>query len=219
MVKRILVVVPDGADDLEVAPFVEIPGWTKVIEDIERVDVKIAGWDEKVHMFHGLTIVPDLMIGEVRIDDYDAICIPGGWGGTKYFEQAHSPQFLDLLKAAHARGKLIATACNGILAVGEAGLLKGRKATAYTGESCEYCVEIRKRIEGYGAHWREESLVTDKNVISTIGPAVGAEDALRLMEKLIGAKAVRRIVSMMMYDTVKPGELRYTFPKSKKRIS
>jgi 4-methyl-5(b-hydroxyethyl)-thiazole monophosphate biosynthesis len=218
MTKKILVVVPDGADDMEVVPFIEIPSWTKIIEDLERVDVKIAAWDNPAHMYHGMTIIPDMMIDDVKIDEYDAICIPGGWGGTKYFEQVHSKKFLEMVKQAHKKGKYIATACNGILTPGEAGVLKGKKATAYTSDVCEYCVEISERIEGYGAKFTEQALVESGGIFSSIGPSVGDEDAFNLIEKLIGEEAARKIADTMMYNAVKPKELKYTFPTASRPI-
>lgn len=218
MTKNIVVVVPDGADDMEVVPFIEIPSWTKVVEDVERVDVKTAAWDNPAHMFHGLTIVPDMSVGDIDPGKLDALCIPGGWGGTKYFEQVHGKPFLELVKKVHQDGKYIATACNGILTCGEAGLLKGRKATAYTGEVCEYCVEICGRIKGYGAKFTEKALVDDRRIISSIGPSVGDEDAMHLLERLIGARSVRKIADTMMYNAVKPADLKYTFPTAKRRI-
>ena len=217
--KKVLVVVPDGADEMEVVPFIEIPNWTKVVEDIEQIDVKTAAWDNPAHMFHGLKAIPDIMIDEVNIDGFDALCIPGGWGGTKYFEQVHSKKFLDIVKRAHEQGKIIATACNGILTPGEAGLLRGKKATTYTGEVCEYCVEIIERIEKYGATFQEEALVDDDNILSSIGPSVGDEDAFKLVEKLIGEPAARKIAHVMMYNAVKPGNLKYTFPTAARKVS
>lgn len=218
MTKDVVVVIPDGADDMEVVPFIEIPSWTKVVEDIERIDVKTAAWDNPAQMFHGLRVVPDMKVSDIKADGLDALCIPGGWGGTKYFEQVHSKEFLATVREVARKGKYIATACNGILAPGEAGLLKGRKATAYTGEVCEYCVEICGRIEGYGAKFTEKALVDDRGIVSSIGPSVGDEDAFHLVEKLIGARAARKIADTMMYNAVKPKELKYTFPTARRPI-
>lgn len=217
--KNILVVIPDGADDMEVVPFVEIPSWTKIVEGIERIDVKIAAFDNPAQMFHGLKVVPDMMVKDVNVDDYDAIFVPGGWGGTKYFEQVHSKEFLALIKKANEKGKAIATACNGILTPGEAGILKGKKAVAYTGGVCEYCVEISKRINDYGAKFTPKALVNDGNIFSSIGPSVGDEDAFHLVEHLIGKKSANLIATTMMYDTVKKSDLKYTYPSGKKSIS
>lgn len=217
--KNILVVIPDGADDMEVVPFVEIPSWTKIVEGIERIDVKIAGFEDPVQMFHGLKVIPDMLVKDVKIDDFDAVFIPGGWGGTRYFEQVHSKEFLAFVRKAHEKGKTIATACNGILTPGEAGILKGKKAVAYTGGVCEYCVEISTRINDYGAKFTPKALVNDGNIYSSIGPSVGDEDAFHLVERLIGKKAAKSIATAMMYDTVKKSDLKYTYPVGKRLIS
>ncbi len=210
--KRILVIVPDGCDEMEVAPYVEMPGWTKVVEGVERVDVTVAGWDDEICMFHGLRVVPDIKVGEAKAEDYDAVFLPGGWHGTRYFEQAHGPLMKGLLRRMHESGKIVATACNGIVAAGEAGLLKGLECTSFSGECCEYCRDIENRIRGYGAKFEHRAIVEDRKILSNIGPAVADEDALRLLEMLIGRDDVTKIVDMMMYPTVRPGDLRWTAP-------
>lgn len=218
LMKKILVIVPEGSDEMEVAPLIEIPGWTKVVEGVERVNVKVAGWDDKVYLFHGLTIVPDMKIHDVDVDEYDAICIPGGWHGTRYFEQIQGDLLQHILTEAHTKGKIVATMCNGVLALGESGLLKGRSVTSFTGECCETCRMTEKSLEKYGAKVQEKAIVKDGNIISNIGPAVGDEDALQLLELLIGKEAVKKIADMMMYTTVKPDELKYTFPTAERKI-
>jgi 4-methyl-5(b-hydroxyethyl)-thiazole monophosphate biosynthesis len=210
--KKILVVVPDGCDEMEVAPFIEMPGWTKVVEGVERVDVVVAGWDDPICMFHGLKVVPDIKVSDVNTDEYDAVFLPGGWNGTRYFEQVNGEQMRSIFRRMHDAGKIIATACNGIIAVGEAGLLPGRKVTSFTGDCCEFCRGIKDRLRRYGADFQEKAIVRDGRILSNIGPAVADEDALRLMELLIGKEAVSRIAEMMMYRTVRPEELRWTFP-------
>jgi hypothetical protein len=41
---------------------------------------------------------------------------------------------------------------------------------------------------------------------------------MHLLERLIGAKAVRKIAHTMMYNAVKPADLKYTFPTAKRGI-
>lgn len=129
--KKVLLVVPDGSEDMEVAAFTEIPHWTRVVQT-RPIDVTIAGWEDVIKCFHGLKLVPDVKMDRVNIDDYDAIAIPGGWPGTKFNEQSCSPMMLDMVRKMFNQGKVIATMCFGIFPLGEAGLLKGLKATSFT---------------------------------------------------------------------------------------
>jgi 4-methyl-5(b-hydroxyethyl)-thiazole monophosphate biosynthesis len=210
--KNILIVATDGMEDMEIAPLIEIPGWTKVVEDVEKVNVKIAGWDDVIHLFHGTKIVPDLKMDEVKVDDYDAIVIPGGWPGTKFFEYTFTEKFKAFLIEAEKKNKLIVTLCFGVFPVGNAGLLKGRKATSFAGDCCDMCRQVKGQVVGMGADFVETAVIYDKNLISDIGPAVADEVALQMMEKLIGADDVKKIVDMMMYTRVSPKELKWTGP-------
>ena len=217
--KHALLVVPDGSDDMEMAPFVEIPGWTKVVPGLEPINVTVAGWNDPIQMFHGLRIRPDVSVHDVDLDEYDALFLPGGWPGTPYFEQAQSPASLDIIRRAHASGKLIATMCTGIFPVGQAGLLHGVKATSFAGECCEFCRQAKQKLIAYGADFLEQAVVVDANIISDIGPAVGDEVALRAVEWLIGEEAVRRIVTEMMYTTIRPQHLKWTYPSTRDALA
>lgn len=214
--KKVLLVVPDGSEDLEVAAFVEIPGWTKVV-NVEPIEVTVAGWDDKIKMYHGLTIIPDKKITNINIDDYDAHALPGGWPGTRYNEQSCSELMLGIIKKMYEQGKLIATMCFGIFALGEAGLLKEVKATSFSSnsDSCETCKVVKNKVISYGTDFQEQAIVIDKNIISNIGPAVADEVALKMVEILIGEEATQSIVDMMMYSEVEPQELKWTGPVSK----
>lgn len=215
--KKVLLVVPDGSEDMEVAAFVEIPGWTKVV-NVEQVEVTVAGWGDKIKMYHGLTIIPDIKINEVNIDEYDALAIPGGWPGTRYNEQCYGELMLDIVKKTYSQNKLIATMCFGIIALGEAGHLKGVKATSFTSDdgSCETCKKVKAKVISYGTDFQEKAIVVDRNVIFNIGPAVADEVALKMVELLIGEEATQSIVDMIMYAEVEPQELKWTGPVSKK---
>ena len=131
--KKVLLAVPDGSEDMEVAAFTGIPGWTKVLKTTP-IEVTIAGWDDQVNCFHGLKLAPDVKLDQVNIDDYDCLAIPGGWPGTKFDEQTSGDLFKKMVKRAFKRNKLIATMCFGIFPLGEAGLLKGIKATSFTSD-------------------------------------------------------------------------------------
>jgi 4-methyl-5(b-hydroxyethyl)-thiazole monophosphate biosynthesis len=182
------------------------------VEGIEKVSVKIAGWDNPVKLMHGTKIVPDLNMKDVKVDDYDAIVIPGGWPGTKFFELTYSEEFKHFLNEAYKKNKLIVTLCFGILPVGNAGLLKGKKAAIFTSNTPLMCQEFKEKLIGMGAEYVDNAIYFEKNIISNIGPAVANEVAFIMLEKLIGADYVAKIQDMMMWKNVAPHDLKWTYP-------
>jgi len=210
--KKVLIVATDGMEDMEIAPLVEIPGWTKVVEDVEKIEVQIAGWDDPVRLFHGTKIVPDIKMQDVKVDDYDAIVIPGGWPGTKFFEQTYSDEFKNFLIEAQEKNKLLVTLCFGILPVGNSGIIKGKKATIFTSNTPLMCQEFKGKLEGMGVEYVESAIHHEGNVMSNIGPSVANEVAFQMVEKLIGSESAAKIQDMMMWKNVAPKDLKWTNP-------
>ncbi|BCG65920.1 MAG: protein deglycase [Methyloprofundus sp.] len=217
-IKKVLLVVPDGAEDMEVAAFTEIPSWTKMLKTT-TIEVTLAGWDDKINCFHGLKLAPDMKIDQVNIDEYDCLAIPGGWPGTKFQEQTSGELFQKIIKRAFIQNKLITTMCFGILPLGEAGLLKGIKATSFTSHDlcCSMCQQIKDKLIGYGVDFVDKAIVVDHNIISSIGPAVATEVALIMVERLIGAEQTKTIANMMMYNQIELEMLKWTQPISRNR--
>ncbi len=214
--KNVLIVAADGMEDMEIAPLMEIPGWTKVVEGVEQINVKIAGWDNPVRMMHGTRIVPDLKMEDAKVDEYDAIVIPGGWPGTKFFDLTFGDMFKKFLDEAQKKNKLIVTLCFGILPVGNAGILKGRKAAIFTSNTPFMCQEFKGKLLGMGAEYVPDAVFHEKNIMSNIGPAVANEVAFRMVEHLIGAESTAKIQDMMMWKNVTPNDLKWTGPVTKK---
>lgn len=212
--KKVLILVPDGCEEMEVIPLIEVTGWTKVVPDVQRVEAHVAGWSDKIRMGHGTTIVPDIKVDKVRIDEYDAICVPGGWPGTKYDELVNSEISRNLIKKMHDADKIIVTQCFGIFEVGKVGLLKGVQATTYVGDDIDRSRIAREELTGYGAVFVEKAVVVGRRIISSIGPVVADEVALRMLEMLIGAEDTKKVADMMLYGRVTPGDLKWTFPRS-----
>jgi 4-methyl-5(b-hydroxyethyl)-thiazole monophosphate biosynthesis len=213
--KNVVIVATDGMEDMEIAPLIEIPGWTKVVEGVEQINVKIAGWDSPVKMMHGTKIVPDLKMDEVKADDFDALVIPGGWPGTKFFDLTYSDKFKALLVDANKKNKLLVTLCFGILPVGNAGLLKGKKSAIFTSNTPFMCQEFKNKLVGMGAVYTDAAIHHEGNIISNIGPAVADEVAFQMVERLIGAPATAKIQDMMMWKNVAPKDLKWTGPAKK----
>jgi 4-methyl-5(b-hydroxyethyl)-thiazole monophosphate biosynthesis len=214
--KKVLLIATDGMEDIEIAAVREICGWTKVVEDIDHVDVQIGAWDNPVHLFHGTNIIPDLDMKNANIDDFDAIVIPGGWPGTKFFELTFSDEFANFLKKAHEKNKLIVAHCFGILPIANSGIIKGKQATIFTSNTPLKCEEFKGKLIQMGVKYVDEAIHYEDNVMSSIGPAVANEVAFQLVEKLIGTESTKKIQDMMMWQNVAPEDLKWTAPTRKK---
>ena len=214
--KKVLIVATDGMEDMEIAAIREISGWTKVVEGIEQVEVQVGAWDNPVHLFHGTNIVPDLDMKDANVDDYDAIVIPGGWPGTKFFDLTFSDEFANFLKKAQEKNKLIVALCFGILPVANSGIIKGKKATIFTSNTPLKCEEFKGKLIDMGVEYVEAAIHHEDNIISNIGPAVAREVAFQMVEKLIGAESTEKIQDMMMWKNVAPEDLKWTSPALQK---
>lgn len=101
----------------------------------------------------------DLSFNEINIRDYEAIVFVGGPGATVYFEHE---QILNLVKEAEEEGKVISAICIAPSILANAGILKGKKATAFVTEE-----DILRRN---GAIFTAAPIEIDGKIITGSGP-------------------------------------------------
>ncbi len=109
----------------------------------------------------------------LKAEDYDMVMIPGGFEAPDRVRQI--PEVLDFVKKMHEAGKLVAAFCHGPWVLISAGLLKGKKATAYVG--------IKDDMVNAGAEYIDEPAVKDGNIVTSRHPRdIGAFMKLVLSE-------------------------------------
>ena len=130
---------------------------------------------------NGITIQADMNISNVVTDEYDAIVLPGGWGGTNRLAEDKDAQ--RLLKEFAQAGKWVSAMCAAPYALHKAGVLS-KKYTCYP--SVEEQIRAEDRVD--------DIVVVDGKVITSQGPATAICFALELVRQLVGEeshKAVR----------------------------
>ncbi len=130
-----------------------------------------------VHDEPGRRIKPDLTIGEVRLDDYDALLLPGGVGNPDKLRM--DADAVRLIREFAEAGKPVAAICHGPWLLVEADLLRGKRATAWA--------SILTDLRNAGATVVDEPAVTDGNIITSRKP----DDVPAFTEALI--KAIERV--------------------------
>ena len=98
------------------------------------------------------------------------------------------PRCCVLLARQHEAGRALAAICAAPIALGRAGVLRGKRATCYPGFEPELT----------GAKLSEQRVVEDGQLITSRGPGTALEFALVLVSRLVGKAAARRLRAEML---------------------
>ncbi len=192
--KRVLLLIPKGAEVLETAVFFDVLGWAS-IEGTEPIEVVTVGLQREVRCTFGLRIVPDRLLADVGADDFDALAVPGGFEEFGFYEEAYADDVGSLIRAFAAQAKPIASICVGALPLGKSGVLEGKFATTYalSGD------QRRRQLAAFGVDVEDTRVVRDGNVITSTCPATAPDVALLLLEILTDAANADHIRALMGY--------------------
>ena len=163
-----------------------------IIDTVRRssLEVIVASVDGNadVRGAHGITVKADTSIKNITADDIDMIVLPGGWGGTKIL--AEDAKVQSLIKEMDAKGKQIGAICAAPFALDKAGVLK-EKFTCYPS------VEEDINNMGYDA---TQKVVSDKNILTSQGPATAICFGLEIIKILLGNDAKEKAKSGLLAD-------------------
>jgi putative intracellular protease/amidase len=125
----------------------------------------------------GIPVVPQATLDEIRAEETGLLILPGG---DPWEEQPTTPELLTLLQTLEQQNVPIAAICGATLAVGRAGLLKGRN---HTSNGKAY---LKNFLPDYAAdeYYRDELAVSDRNLItaSGIGSVEFAYEIIKLLK-------------------------------------
>ncbi|MFH1823061.1 MAG: DJ-1/PfpI family protein [Patescibacteria group bacterium] len=120
----------------------------------------------------GTEVNIDLTISQVNENDFDAVVFIGGPGMLAIIDD-DSLQIL--AKKFYQAGKLTTAICVAPAILAKAGIINGKKATAWSGSQAD--------LEAGGAIITNEPVTIDENIITASGPAAAHDFA----EKIISA--------------------------------
>jgi 4-methyl-5(b-hydroxyethyl)-thiazole monophosphate biosynthesis len=190
--KRVLLLIPRGAEIYETAAFFDVLGWASE-SGSEPIEVVTAGLEPEVRCTFGLRVLPDRLLEEVRPEDFDALAVPGGFEDYGFYDHAYTDEVSELIRAFDHQAKPIASICVGALPVAKSGVLAGRRATTY-----HLMGGLRReQLSGFGVKVEDQPIVRDGNIITSTSPATAVDVALALLEALTdraNALEIRRLM-------------------------
>ncbi len=194
--KKVLLFAPQGFEDIEVAAFTDVLGWTRVLKEVEPVEVVITAFKRYVNSKHGLIIKAHKLLEEVKAREYSALIIPGGFNDSGYTE-VFDERALSLIRKIYANGGIIATMCVGSLPVAKSGILKGKKATTYSASKRHDNLQI---LRDCGAVPVDGRIVVSGRIITNRGPDTAVETAFKLLEMLNGEDDMKKVRKVLMFE-------------------
>jgi protease I len=121
----------------------------------------------------GTVVTPDVSLEFLNAEDFDAILLVGGVGSSKFW---HDATVHRIVKDAHNTGKVVSAICLAPVTLANAGLLCGKRATAYP--SAEGFLEWK------GATYTGRPVETSGNIVTARGPEA-AERFARTVARLM----------------------------------
>jgi 4-methyl-5(b-hydroxyethyl)-thiazole monophosphate biosynthesis len=177
---KVAVILADGFEEVEAMAIID------VLRRAE-IEVTVAGLhDGPVASARKVRVVPDALIDAVRADEFDMIVLPGGQPGADNLNA--DQRVKELVRSFAAKGKITAAICAAPYVLGNAGVLAGKRATAYP--------SYRDRLAG--ALYEEKTVVEDGNVLTSKGPGTALCFGLAIAARLAGKEKASKIKEAML---------------------
>lgn len=111
----------------------------------------------------GLEATADIALADADPADYDVVVFVGGGGAQVFFDDADAHR---VAVGARDEGRFIGAICIAPSILAHAGLLTGRRATAFESQ--------RDDLIAHGAEWTGQSVTVDPPFVTANGPEAAA---------------------------------------------
>jgi protease I len=123
----------------------------------------------------GMTVQPDVMIDNIRAEDYDAIVLVGGSGSTILWdhEKLHG-----ILLAAHQEKKVIGAICLSPVALVKAGIVEGKTIACYR------TPDVEAIFSKHNVQLSDKAVEVVDTIVTANGPPAAAAYAKKIAQLL-----------------------------------
>jgi protein deglycase len=197
--KKVLLLLADGFETFEASVFIDVIGWN-LVEGDHSTELFTCGLRKEIKSSFKQSFIVDHLIGDIDIDSYDALAIPGGFEVYGFYQDAYDLQFLDLIRRFRDKHKFIASICVGALPLGKSGVLKGKKGTTY------HSAVRREALQGFGVQVLNQAIVIDDDMVTSWNPSTAVDVAFILLEHLTSKLNAEKVCQLMGFDGINVGE-------------
>jgi protease I len=143
---------------------VELTEPWKAVQEAGGTPVLLAPESGSVQAFDHLdkadTFEVDSTFGEVSVDDFDALVLPGGVANPDALRTEEAA--VAFIKGFVGSGKTVAAICHAAWTLVEADVVRGRRVTSWP--------SLQTDLRNAGAEWVDEEVVVDGNLVTSRNP-------------------------------------------------
>jgi len=156
--KRVAILVTDGFEQVELTgPKEALEKAGATAEIISAKNGEVTGWN---HTTPASKFHVDNTFDSIRMEDYDAVLLPGGVVNSDTIRSDEMAQ--ELVRDAARANKTIAVICHGGWLLISADLVNGKRMTSWP--------SLTDDLKNAGAEWVDEQVVVDGHLISSRKP-------------------------------------------------
>ena len=193
--KKVLLLLADGFEFYEASVFIDVIGWN-LIDGDHTTELFTCALKKEIKSTFNQRLIVDFTVDQIKISEYDALAIPGGFGEFDFYKDAYDDKFLSLIKNFNKQDKIIASICTGALPIGKSGILVGKRGTTYNKNN-----GIRQEtLKSYGVKVENVPIVIDGNIITSWNPSTAMDVAFSLLERLTSRKQADYIREIMGFQ-------------------
>lgn len=174
--KKVMLLLSNGFEMYEASVFSDVIGWSNDEIGDHKIELVTVGLRERIKCTWNFNVVPEKLLSEVNVEDFDALAIPGGFDEAGFYEEAYSEEFLETIRKFNNAGKTISSVCVAALPVAKSGALKGKKGITDLGRT--------NQLKEFGVKISDTLFTEDGNIITCTGPANALKVAFNLLERL-----------------------------------
>ena len=151
--------------------------------------ILVAEQSDLVTTTGGMRVIPDYSLG--NCPSLDILVVPGGWGVR---QEINNDRLIAWIAARGQAVETLTSVCTGAMLLGQASLLKGRRATTHWRS-------LGWMRESFPSVQVEEALhvVEDGNIVTSAGISAGIDMALRVVARYYGEAVARNTARQMEY--------------------
>ncbi|MGH9162356.1 MAG: type 1 glutamine amidotransferase domain-containing protein [Vicinamibacteraceae bacterium] len=156
--KNIAVLVTDGFEQVELLePKRALEEAGATVHVLAPKSSTVRGWN---HTEWGESVPVDREVGDVSVNDYDALLLPGGVMSPDHLRMDN--RAVALVREFFDQAKPIASICHGPWTLVEADVVRGYRVTSYG--------SLKTDLINAGADWVDEPVVVDRGLVTSRKP-------------------------------------------------